>query len=50
MLANSADPGAMPHNAAGNAAFHLGLHCLPKYTLGGGGGGVFKEFLFVCLI
>ena len=27
ILANSADPDEMPHNAA----FHLGLHCLPKY-------------------
>ena len=26
-LANSADPDEMPPNAA----FHLGLHCLPKY-------------------
>ena len=25
--ANSADHDEMPHNAA----FHLGLHCLPKY-------------------
>ena len=27
VLANSADPDEMPHHAA----FHLGLHCLPKY-------------------
>ena len=27
ILANSADPDEMPHYAA----FHLGLHCLPKY-------------------
>ena len=27
ILANSADPDEMQHNAA----FHLGLHCLPKY-------------------
>ena len=27
VLANSADPDEMPHYAA----FHLGLHCLPKY-------------------
>ena len=27
MLANSADPDEMQHYAA----FHLGLHCLPKY-------------------
>ena len=26
-LANSADPDEMQHNAA----FHQGLHCLPKY-------------------
>ena len=26
-LANSADPDRMPHTVA----FHLGLHCLPKY-------------------
>ena len=26
-LANSAGPDEVPHNAA----FHLGLHCLPKY-------------------
>ena len=26
VLENSADPGEMQHNAA----FHLGLHCLPK--------------------
>ena len=30
-LANSADPDEMQHNAA----FHLGLHCLPKYLLRG---------------
>ena len=31
ILANSADPDEMqPH-----AAFHLGLHCLPKYPLRG---------------
>ena len=29
ILANCADPDEMPHNAA----FHLGLHCLPKYLL-----------------
>ena len=27
ILANSEDPDEMPHNVA----FHLGLHCLPKY-------------------
>ena len=27
VLANNADPDEMPHYAA----FHLGLHCLPKY-------------------
>ena len=27
ILANSADPDEMQHDAA----FHLGLHCLPKY-------------------
>ena len=27
VLANSADPNEMPHIVA----FHLGLHCLPKY-------------------
>ena len=27
ILANSKDPDEMPHNVA----FHLGLHCLPKY-------------------
>ena len=26
-VANNADPDEMPHNAA----FHLGLHCLPNY-------------------
>ena len=30
ILANSADPDEMQLNAA----FHLGLHCLPKYLLG----------------
>ena len=30
-LANSANPDEMPHNVA----FHLGLHCLPKYPLWG---------------
>ena len=29
-LANSVGPDEMLHNAA----FHLGLHCLPKYVLG----------------
>ena len=29
ILANSADPDEMPPNAA----FHLGLQCLPKYLL-----------------
>ena len=28
VLANSVDPDEMPHNAA----FHLDLHCLPKYS------------------
>ena len=28
VLANSVDPDEMPHYAA----FHLGLHCLPKHT------------------
>ena len=28
VLANSLDPDKMPHDAA----FHLGLHCLPKYA------------------
>ena len=28
---NSADPDEMPHYVA----FHLGLHCLPKYLLAG---------------
>ena len=28
IVANSADPDEMQHVAA----FHLGLHCLPKYT------------------
>ena len=27
ILANSVDPDEMPHTVA----FHLGLHCLPKY-------------------
>ena len=31
VLANSADPDEMPHNTA----FHLGLHCLPKYPFCG---------------
>ena len=31
VIANSADPDEMPHYAA----FHLGLHCLPKYTFRG---------------
>ena len=31
ILANSADPDEMPHNAA----FHQGLHCLPKYLFTG---------------
>ena len=31
VLANSADPDEMPHNAA----FHLGLQCLPKYQFWG---------------
>ena len=30
-LANRADPDEMPHNAA----FYLGLRCLPKYPLRG---------------
>ena len=30
VLANSADPDEMPHKAA----FHQGLHCLPKYLFG----------------
>ena len=30
-LANSADPDHMQHYAA----FHLGLHCLPKYSFRG---------------
>ena len=29
VLANSAEHGEMLHNAA----FHLGLHCLPKYSI-----------------
>ena len=29
VLANSADPDEMPHYAA----FHLGLHCLPRYPI-----------------
>ena len=31
ILANSADPDEMQHYAA----FHLGLHCLPKYLFRG---------------
>ena len=31
ILVNSADPDEMQHYAA----FHLGLHCLPKYTFRG---------------
>ena len=31
ILANSADPDEMQHNAA----FHLGLHCLPEYLVSG---------------
>ena len=38
ILANSADPDEMPHYAA----FHLGLHCLPKYLFSCL--GVYKEF------
>ena len=30
-LTNSVDPDEMPHYAA----FHLGLHCLPKYPFRG---------------
>ena len=30
ILANSTDPDEMQHKVA----FHLGLHCLPKYSLG----------------
>ena len=30
-LENIVDPNEMPHNAA----FHLGLHCLPKYPFRG---------------
>ena len=30
-LANSADPDAVPYNAA----FHLGIHCLQKYPFRG---------------
>ena len=33
ILANSADTDEMPHHAA----FHLGLHCLPKYPFMGSG-------------
>ena len=29
ILANSVGPYEMPHNAA----FHMGLHCLPEYAL-----------------
>ena len=29
VIANSASPDEMPHNAA----FHLGLHCLSKYPI-----------------
>ena len=31
IFASSADPDEMPHYAA----FHLGLHCLPKYLFAG---------------
>ena len=31
VLANDVDPDEMPHYAA----FHLGIHCLPKYPLRG---------------
>ena len=31
VLANGSDPDEIPHDAA----FHLGLHCLPKYPLWG---------------
>ena len=31
VLANSADPDEIPHSVA----FHLGLHCFPKYPLRG---------------
>ena len=34
MIDNSADPDEMPHYAAYNAAFRLGLHCLPSTCLG----------------
>ena len=36
IIANSADPDEMQHYAA----FHLILHCLPKYLLRGEGGEV----------
>ena len=35
VLANNVDPGEMPHYTAFNlqyVAFHLSLHCLPKYS------------------
>ena len=38
VLANSADPDEMPHNAA----FNLGLHCLLKYSLWGLCGGLWS--------
>ena len=38
ICANSADPDEMQHDAA----FHLGIHCLPKYPFKG-----FHEYKFV---
>ena len=40
-LTNNADPDEMQHYAA----FHLGLHCLPKYTFKGLK-GKFNKFLY----
>ena len=45
VLANSADPDEMPHNAT----FHLGLHCLSKYLLRGSGPERVKSLLFLFL-
>ena len=47
ILANSSDTDEMPHHAA----FHLGLHCLPKYPFMGSGPKRVKDAVrFCCLL